>query len=84
MNIEDMKKIASAALAVTDELSIETDRLRVFCHRVVSAEESTEADFKVVTLDSSKAIASYLALKAGIIALAESIPTKVPEVPEEP
>ncbi len=79
MNIEDMKKIASAALTVADDLSIETDRLRVFCHRVVDSSESAPEDFKVVTLDSSKAIASYLALKAGIIALAESIPTKVPE-----
>lgn len=79
MNIEDMKTIANLAIAVADEISVEADNLRMFCHEVVEAIESTESDFKIVTLDGDKAKVTYLALKARIVELAESIPTKVPE-----
>lgn len=78
MNIEDMKKIANAAIAVADEISVEADSLRVFCHRVIDAVESAEDDFKVTTLDGEKAKVTYLGLKARLIELAGSIPTSVP------
>ena len=83
MNIEDMKKIASTAIVVADHICIEADRLRVFCHEVIAAVESAEEDFKIVTLDGDRAVSTYLALKAKIAELADSIPTKVPEM-EEP
>ncbi len=82
MNIEDMKEIASAAIAVTDEICIDSDRMRAFCHKVVNSEPSSSGDFEVITLDGEKAKVSYLAMKARLIELAESIPTKVPD-PEE-
>ena len=82
MNIENMKTIANLAIAVADEISVEADKLRVFCHEVKDAIESTEGDFKIVTLDGDKAKVTYLALKAGLVELAGSIPTKVPKEPE--
>lgn len=81
MNFEDMKTIANLAIAVADDIMVETDSLRMFCHEVVDAIESSDVDFKIVTLDSDKARVTYLALKKRIVELAESIPTKVPEEP---
>lgn len=78
MNMEDIKKIANAAITVADEISVRADELRVFCHEVVNAVESPENDFRIVTLDGDRATVIYLALKAALIALAESIPTSVP------
>lgn len=79
LNIEDMKKIAKAAITVADEIATEARSLGVFCHRVIDAVESAEDDFKIITLDGEKAKATYLTLKAKIIGLAESIPISVPE-----
>jgi len=79
LNIEDMKKIASAAIAVADDISVESDRLRTFCFKVVDAKPSASGDFEVITLDGEKAKVSYLEMRPQLIALAESIPTKVPE-----
>lgn len=78
-----MKKIANAAIAVADDISVEADKLRVFCHTVIDAVESSGEDFRTVTLNGEKAKVTYLALKAGIVELADSIPTKVPK-PIEP
>lgn len=78
MNIKDMKTIANLAIAVADDISVEADHLRVFCHEVMDAIESEESDFKIVTLDGDKATVMYLALKARIVELAESIPISVP------
>lgn len=83
LNIEDMKRIANMAIAVADDISVEADSLRVFCHKVISAMESAEDDFKVVTLDGEKAKVTYLRLKARLIELVESIPTKVSESESE-
>lgn len=82
MNIKDMKRIASLAITVADDISVEADKLRVFCHRVVDAVESPTEDFKKVTLSGDKAKVTYLALKAKLVELAESIPTSIPEVEE--
>lgn len=80
MNIKDMKTIANLAIAVMDDISVEAANLRVFCHEVVDAIESEEGDFKIVTLDGNRATVTYLALKARIVELAESIPISVPVV----
>ncbi len=81
MNIEDMKRIANLAIAVADDISVEADNLRMFCHEVVNAVESPENDFRIVTLDGDRATVIYLEMKAKLIALAESIPTSVPVEP---
>jgi len=74
-----MKTIANLAIAAADDISIEADNLRIFCHRVVDAIELPVEDFRKITLSGDKAAVTYLALKARIVELAESIPTKVPE-----
>jgi len=74
-----MKTIANLAIFVADDIAIEADKLRRFCHEVMDAIESTESDFKIVTLDGDKAKVTYLALRAKLVELAKSIPVDIPK-----